>query len=538
MAGADERPDAPSAQAATDAHTGDAAAADATLVPRKGRRRTVAGRLLASYLVLLLAFAATVGWSFFALRDAARDADLLRAAYVPLLESIGEALSGQNVMSTQLNHITAAKNPADVRQWIETARRLRPATFRRIRDHARQSLGGSALGEFVAREAEGVAQLLADDGGRFEQLFRALAGSGPRAAERLRDELLAQETEGAVRLRSLRQRVEEEMEALIQAARRREGRSVLWLVGLSVLTLAVGILVSLYARRVLRPLERVTARAAAVTRGDLRPQPPLATDDEIGELATTFESMVAAIRTARSELVQAERLATIGRMAAHVTHEVRNPLSSMSLNLELLEEELAAPEGHAEAAALVAAIKAEVERLSRVAEQYLAAARTPRLELEPQSVEEVVGACMRFVEPELLQAGVRPLVVVDPDLPRVPMDAARIRQALLNLVRNAREAMPQGGALGCCPAPALRVERTATGVSLAVEDEGAGIPEEDRRTVFDPFYTTKERGTGLGLAVTRAIVDAHGGAIRCEARAEGGTRFVIELPGANHTAAG
>ena len=85
-----------------------------------GRRRTVAGRLLASFIVVMLAFAVTMGWSFMSLREAARDAKLVRDAYVPLISLIGDALADQNVMNTQLNHITAAKNPADVRQWIET----------------------------------------------------------------------------------------------------------------------------------------------------------------------------------------------------------------------------------------------------------------------------------------------------------------------------------------------------------------------------------------------------------------------------------
>src|SRR5688572_12582366 len=98
------------------------------------KRRTVAGRLLASFVVVLLAAAITAAWSFQALRAAARDATLVRDAYVPLLISIGEALAEQNVMNTQLNHITSAKNPADVRQWIETLRRVRPLRFKKLRD--------------------------------------------------------------------------------------------------------------------------------------------------------------------------------------------------------------------------------------------------------------------------------------------------------------------------------------------------------------------------------------------------------------------
>src|SRR5262249_61285577 len=114
-----------------------------------------------------------------------------------------------------------------------------------------------------------------------------------------------------------------------------------------------------------------TARANAVARGDLRPREVLATNDEIGELATTFEGMVAAIQRARSELVQAERLAAIGKMAAHVTHEIRNPLSSIGLNIELLEEEITESRVSNESKSLLTAITREVQRLEHLSEEYL-----------------------------------------------------------------------------------------------------------------------------------------------------------------------
>ncbi len=487
-------------------------------------RRTVSGRLLASYLVVLVAFAVTLGWSFQALRESARDATLVRDAYLPLVTSIGEALAGQNVMAVQLNHITAAKNPADVRQWIETARRLRPATFQRIRDDAERGLGPAldrtGLRKQVLGEMDGIGALLEADDDDFAKLFAALAAGDRAGAERYRDQLVASESDGAKRLRGLRQRVEEEMRALSEAAEKRERRSIQLLLLLSALTLVVGLVTSVYTRRVLAPLSVVTARARAVAGGDLGPREMVTTDDEIGELAKTFEDMVAAIRKARAELVQAERLATIGKMAAHITHEVRNPLSSISLNLELLEEELVA--AGPDAVQLGSAIRGEVERLSQVAEQYLAAARDPRLRLARENAADVVRECHAFMRPELERAGVKSRVEAG-EVPPSDLDEAQLRQALVNLIRNAREAIEDGGEI------VLRVEG-GDAVRIAVEDDGPGIPEEVRAHIFDPFYTTKQRGTGLGLTVTRAIIEAHGGAIRCEAREGGGTRFAISLP--------
>jgi len=509
-------------------------------------RRTVAGRLLASFLVVLAAFAITVGWSVQALRAASRDAELLRSGYAPLLLRIGEVLAEQNVFNAQLNHITAARNPGDVREWIETARRTRPLAFSLLRDAAERLAGadrGAALevpppdeatrfGAEIAAEVAAIERLVGADPERFAQLFQALAVGNQEAAERARSELVKREAEGAQRLRAIKSRVEERMASLSAAAERRETRSMQLLLGLGVLTLLVGAGTSLHARRVLAPLTAVTERAKAVARGDLAPQEVLATNDEIGALATTFEGMVAAIRRAREEMVQAERLATIGKMAAHITHEIRNPLSSMGLNLELLEEEIARAAEDAgggpgkESAQLVAAIRAEVERLSRIAEQYLSVARRPRPRLEPERVDDLVRELVSFVSLELDRCQVDIRVVADAEGPEILLDEAQLRQALLNLIRNAREAMPRGGEI------VIAVRAAEDGAEITVDDTGSGIPEEMRASVFDPFVTTKQRGTGLGLAVTREIVEAHGGAIVCEAREGGGTRFRITLPAA------
>jgi two-component system NtrC family sensor kinase len=500
--------------------------------PSRQRRRTVAGRLLGSYLIVLLAFAVTMGWSLRAVRAAARDAELLRAGYVPLVLRVGEALAEQNVFNAQLNHITAAKNFSDIREWIETARRTRPLTFSLVREAAERGLDDETdpavrrFREDIAREAAAIELSLDREPERFSQLFQALTVGDRDGAEKVRGDLVKREAEGAQRLRAIRTRVEDSMATLTTDARRREAQSMQLLIGLGALALLVGAMSSIYARRVLAPLTVVTDRAEAVARGDLTPRTVVATNDEIGELATTFEGMVAAIQRARSELVQAERLATIGKMAAHVTHEIRNPLSSIGLNIELLEEEVASEADKAEAVQLVAAIKAEVERLSRIAEQYLSVARRPRPHLEREKAEDLVRELWAFVRPELDRAGVKSRVDEDASLPEVDLDESQLRQALLNLIRNAREAMPKGGEL----VVAVR-NAPGGGVEIHVDDDGPGIPEDARASIFDPFFTTKQRGTGLGLAVTREIVEAHRGTIACEPRPERGTRFRIFLPG-------
>ena len=128
------------------------------------------------------------------------------------------------------------------------------------------------------------------------------------------------------------------------------------------------------------------------------------------------------------------------------------------------------------------------------------------------------------MRPELERAGISSRLEAQPGLPEVAVDESQLRQALLNLIRNAREAMPRGGEF------VVAVARSEGTVEICVEDNGSGVAEEMRATIFDPFVTTKQRGTGLGLAVTREIVEAHHGAIGCEPVPTGGTRFRIVLP--------
>jgi signal transduction histidine kinase len=214
----------------------------------------------------------------------------------------------------------------------------------------------------------------------------------------------------------------------------------------------------------------------------------------------------------------------MGKMAAHVTHEVRNPLSSIGLNVELLAEELA-KSGPAVQAPL-RAIQREIDRLTGVTEEYLRLARLPAPRLEPEDLGAVATEVARFVDREMKAAGCAIELRVEPSLPLVAADEAQIRQSLLNLLRNAREATPGGGAI------TLSVRAIDDGVEIAVRDRGEGIPAERRGRLFDLFYSTKEGGTGLGLPLTQQIVVAHRGRIRCEDAPGGGTVFALWFPAA------
>jgi signal transduction histidine kinase len=242
-------------------------------------------------------------------------------------------------------------------------------------------------------------------------------------------------------------------------------------------------------------------------------------------LAREFNAMAASLDRQQRELRNAERLAAVGRISAQITHEIRNPLNAIGLNAELLQEELArltpAPR---EAGQLVAAISREVDRLEGVAEEYLKFARMPRAAHAPLDLDELVASLLDFVSPELAAARIAVVRELAGDLPPVDGDEAQLRAVALNLVRNSREAMPGGGTL------TLRTRQAEGGVELRVTDTGGGMPPEVLARIFEPFYTTKERGTGLGLAYARRVVAEHGGTIRCDSEPERGTTFTIRLP--------
>ncbi len=501
------------------------------LAPGRGtgaRRRTVAARILASYVAILLVFVVAAGWSLWAQRSSAREAELLRSGYLPLSLSLRDLVANQDTWNTQLNHVTTARNPADKRIWFETALGVgRPKKFdeTRARIHGAFDRGDrhtAAIGTELLAETTRIERFLRQDDRPVAELFDALAQGQNARAETLRDELVTRGSRAKRNLSTLERRVQHHVDLLLDQARERERMALGILVALAVLTLLVGLLMLMYARRVLRPLRAVTERAQAVARGDLSSHEPLGSRDELGELSVTFEGMVTAIARANEQVRANERLATIGKMAAHVTHEIRNPLSSIALNLELLEEEI--PGDEVESRSLVRAIGREVERLSALSGQYLSMAKSQPPRLEAEAVGELVEEACEFMRADLARHGVTLELDVPDESLAARVDEAQIKQALFNLIRNAREAMQGGGLVR------VQVSSAPEVVRIVVEDEGPGIDPEIADRLFDPFFTTKGHGTGLGLSVTRQIVVAHGGTIRHEARAEGGSRFVLSLP--------
>lgn len=227
--------------------------------------------------------------------------------------------------------------------------------------------------------------------------------------------------------------------------------------------------------------------------------------------------------------LHAERLAMAGTVAAQVAHEVRNPLGSITLNLDLTAKEiekLAASGGHSadEGRELVNDMRKEIRRIQHVLEDYLKLARLPKPRPQPLDLNRFVDEKLAFMGPALEQAGVRLHTEFDTRLKTINADAEQLWQALLNLVQNSLEAMPHGGSL------TVSTRREDGQALLRVTDVGSGMGEEQLKQIFVPFFTSKPRGTGLGLSLTQRILNEHGAKIECASALGKGTSFMIHFP--------
>ena len=225
------------------------------------------------------------------------------------------------------------------------------------------------------------------------------------------------------------------------------------------------------------------------------------------------------LRTMEERLVQAERLATIGRFASQIAHEIRNPLSSISLNVELLEDELKG--ANPAARSLLRSVLRELDRLNDIVGEYLQFSRFPKPHLKRGRVD---GVIQELVETFKTPATVKVEVSLMPSSPEVWLDESLLRQVLENLVRNAVEAMAGDGVVQ------IETEVVDRFLLIRVKDNGPGIAPEIQSKLFEPFFTTKPHGTGLGLATSQQIIFEHNGHLLVESQPGKGSTFVTLLP--------
>ena len=293
------------------------------------------------------------------------------------------------------------------------------------------------------------------------------------------------------------------------------------------LVVAIGatLVFSQLLRRTTRSLEDLTAATAVVGSGNLTPVLPPAGDDEVGRLTASFETMVREIRTMVTQIESSRQMAVLGQFAAQLSHEIRNPLTSIKLNLQKLEREARDGRMPDQAERPLAIALREVGRLDTVVRGVLHLTRERVQGAETMSLHGLTDEALDVLAEQVKERRVVVERAYDADRDSVRVDPAQVKGALLNLMLNALDAMPDGGTLR------LHSSRTDGHVVVRVRDTGEGIPANVGDQIFRPFFTTKATGTGLGLPVAKRAIEDNGGTlVLAPSHAQAGAEFVIELP--------
>ena len=294
-----------------------------------------------------------------------------------------------------------------------------------------------------------------------------------------------------------------------------------------VLTLAGIGLAFVVGRFITEPLREMTALATRIGDGDLTGRIPVRTADEVGELASAFNSMTTQLAESRRALVRTEKLAAAGRLAAGVAHEINNPLASLRACLWVLRKPDIPEEDrrrHQDA------LDQGLQRIAQTVQRLLEFARPSALRRAPADLAAVALGATRLVLPAVADCGIRIDTDFPDDLGAVDVDVVQIEQVLVNLLLNAVHAMRDSDMEGTIT---MRLRAVAGGQRLEVEDEGPGIPPDDLNHVFDPFFSTRPegKGTGLGLSVSQSIAEAHGARLSLKPSSRGsGVLAQLDLP--------
>lgn len=524
-------------------------------------RLSIATKIFIAFACLVVIFTGVLMFGIYRTQSLFHQIERLNRRIVPVTLSLSDAQTDLKSFNLLLNE----RDPLVIRRTLQVARLVHslPDRIRQRVSRARELMASSEFDRFDASPAERLQDV--DDSlasleenarnfARRSQEFTDLvlreeaSGSASPDVERVQNlqaELRNDARELGHRISELRGELQGVTDRALDRANANERSSLYALAGLSgaALLIAVGVLFAVI--RMLRPLTTLTDAAKRIGEGDYRPIEEIPANwlgrDEVTLLAEEFNSMAEKLarrdeklREQHRQLLKSERLATVGRMTSAITHELRNPLSSINLNTEMLMEGLldrGIERDDDEIMPLLETITDEVDRLREITEEYLVYARLPSSDLGSHDLNEIVQDLIDFHRSEWEQKGISVALELESDEIEVLADPNQLRQALLNIVKNAIEASPDGSEV------AVEVEATEENAAVRVVDEGPGIDPEIRDELFEPFATTKSDGTGLGLAMTQQIVRDHKGRICVSSPDTGGCRFVVQLPRADSDSA-
>ncbi|ACY19284.1 sensor histidine kinase [Haliangium ochraceum] len=517
--------------------------------------RSLSGRILLGFLILTLTFAtisASIVLNMVLLGGQIR---LIRTGYLPLALETKNLDEKQDILWSYLSdELPGETAPARAERRLVRHTRERAKSLRDT-EKVLDELGELSTGlERRITETRRQVARIGDTASALEDDYRLLQTVPPLDSmavmrdrspaetaeyERSRDTLeavIARESELRAQIKFLARQQSDQAKQIALTVERNEQNLRMFALLLGIAAVLIGLAVTAWATLTLRPLKRLRMGARHIARGEYQRRIDENGPTEVADLAREFNVMGHAIEERERELVRSERLIAVGKMSAVITHEVRNPLSSIGLNTELLTELV--DEGFAEredelaeeARSLCAAITTEVDRLAAITEEYLQFARLPKPKLQVERVDQIARSLVDFEREQLALRGAELCAELAAEDAAARVDDGQMRQALLNLVRNAADAVEAVG--GGRVTVATRSTRDDEGewVEIRVSDTGAGIAPEVEPKLYEPFFSTKQGGTGLGLALTHQIIREHGGHLRVEAGPERGATFVIALP--------
>ena len=297
------------------------------------------------------------------------------------------------------------------------------------------------------------------------------------------------------------------------------------------LLLGTTLVTGLFVWRFTRPVKDLSTAARRIAQGDFEVRVPTERQDEIGALAATFNEMAARLKRAReleSQLHQVEKAAVVGRLAAAIAHEIRNPLNYINLTLDHLRSSFAPsdPAKRETFERLADQLKYEVARINRHITDFLKYSRPSALELEPLDLRVQAEDALRVISGHASEHGIETKLTADGTLPLVVADKDSLRSVFTNLLLNGVEAIDGEGGTVEIKLSAEAEDRAR----IEISDTGKGIAADDIAKIFEPYYSTKDTGTGLGLAIVKKAIDDHEGSITVTSKQGSGTTFTIILP--------
>jgi signal transduction histidine kinase len=492
--------------------------------------RTLSARILLGFAALTITFGVITATVVINMSQVEDQVILIGQGYMPLALLSKDLQRNQEDLNALLDEAGSAPLGEPRRLRLKRLRRERDKPIEKVRarlDELEKKIGIDPRQFTVTRpRIEAIEAALVEVAPLYAQVLAPPPGGDAAAVARALDQLAAQEKRIKQKAEDLAGQLQRNVGRIADDLERNERTLRLRTIYLGVTAVVLGLLVTVWVVITLRPLRRLREGARRIAAGDYASRIPERGPAEVADLAREFNSMGRAVEERERELVRSERLAAVGKMAAMITHEVRNPLSSIGLNTELIEDELASAPHADEARALCRAIHREVDRLTGITEEYLAFSRLPKPKLADEPVNALVGDLAAFVREDLADQQVTLTTDLAAGSPVARIDAAQLRQCLMNLVRNAAEAVVSKGSGHVV----LRTRAAGPRIEIAVEDTGIGIPPEVLAHLFDPFFSTKENGSGIGLALTQQIVRDHGGEVRVESVVGRGTTFTVSVP--------